>query len=143
MIIDKISSQIVEDYKSGNEKRRVLYQTLKAALLNKQKELKDAYSENEEIKVLKNELKQRKEAMEQFEQASRNDLAEKNKEEIDLISQLLPEQMNEEQLEKIVKEKIQSLDDKSFGSIMKAVMAETKGNADGKVVSDLVRKNLP
>lgn len=142
MIIDKINSQIVEDYKSGNSDRRVLLQTLKAALLNRQKELKDGYTEEEEIRVLKNELKQRQEALEQFKSASRDDLVKINQAEIDIISQMLPEQMSEEEIEKIVKEKIASLQDKSFGNAMKETMLELKGRADGKIVAELVKKNL-
>jgi len=142
MTIDKINSQIVEDYKSGNSDRRVLLQTLKAALLNRQKELKDGYTEEEEIRVLKNELKQRQEALEQFKSASRDDLVKINQAEIDIISQMLPEQMSEEEIEKIVKEKIASLQDKSFGNAMKETMLELKGRADGKIVAELVKKNL-
>jgi len=142
MIIDKINEQIIADYKSGNNQRRVLYQTLKASLLNKQKDLKEKYNEDEEVKILKNELKQRQEALQQFTKANRNDLAKTNQEEIALIQELLPEQMSDDDVERIVKEKIQELDDRSFGNVMKAVMQDLKGNADGRLVSELVKKNL-
>jgi len=142
MIIDKLNEQIIADYKSGNAERRVLYQTLKAALFNRQKELKDQYGEEEEIRILKNELKQRQEALEQFKSASRVDLVEKNQKEIDLISELLPEQMSSSDVEKVVENKINEAEDKSFGNVMKAVMQELKGKADGKIVSDLVKKHL-
>ncbi len=142
MIIDKINSQIIDDYKSGNSDRRVLLQTLKASLLNRQKELKDGYTKEEEVKVLKNELKQRQEALEQFESAARDDLARKNQAEIDVISQMLPELMSEEEIDKVVREKVASLQDKSFGNAMKETMQELKGRADGKIVSELVKKYL-
>jgi len=142
MIIDEINKKIIDDYKSGNADRRILLQTLKASLINRQKDLKDAYSEQEEIKVLKNELKQRQEALEQFKSASRKDLVEKNQKEIDLISEMLPEQMSEVEIEKIITVKISTAQDKSFGTIMKEVMQDLKGKADGKIVSDLVRKHL-
>ena len=142
MIIDKINEQIIADYKSGNNQRRVLYQTLKASLLNKQKDLKEKYNEDEEVKILKNELKQRQEALQQFTKANRNDLAKTNQEEIALIQELLPEQMSDGDVERIVKEKIQELDDRSFGNVMKAVMQDLKGKADGGLVSELVKKNL-
>lgn len=142
MIIDSINQQIIEDYKSGNSDHRVLLQTLKASLLNRQKELKDGYSEDEEIKVLKNELKQRQEALEQFKSASRDDLVGKNQAEIDVISGMLPALMSEKDIEKVVEEKISSSSDKSFGNVMKEVMGELKGRADGKIVSELVRKHL-
>jgi len=142
MIIDKINEQIIADYKSGNNQRRVLYQTLKASLLNKQKDLKEKYNEDEEVKILKNELKQRQEALQQFTKANRNDLAKTNQEEIALIQELLPEQMSDGDVERIVKEKIQELDDRSFGNVMKAVMQDLKGKADGRLVSELVKKSL-
>jgi hypothetical protein len=85
----------------------------------------------------------RQEALEQFQSAGRDDLAKKNEVEIGMLKEMLPEDMPEAEVEKIVKDKIDSLDDKSFGNIMREVMAELKGRADGKTVSELVRKNLP
>lgn len=142
MILDDINKKILEDYKSGNNERRVLLQTLKSSLLNRQKDLKDNYNEQEEIKVLSNELKQRKEALEQFKSASRDDLVKKNQFEIEIIEQMLPEQMNEAQIEEVVKRIAASSEDKSFGSIMKQAMQELQGKADGKTVSALVNKHI-
>lgn len=142
MIIDKINKQIIDDYKSGNNERRILLQTLKASLLNRQKDLKEYYNEKEEIKVLKNELKVRKEALVQFKAASRDDLVKKNTMEIDIISAMLPAMMDETEVEKIVVDKISSMEDKSFGNVMKEVMQELNGQADGKVVSEFVKKHL-
>ena len=142
MIIDEISQKIIQDYKSGNQERRVFLQTIKAALLNKQKDLQGDYTEEEEMKVLKNELKQRQEALEQFKNAGRDDLASVNEREIKMIKEMLPEDMPQAEIDKIVKEKIDSLEDKSFGNAMREVMIELKGRADGKVVSEAVRKCL-
>jgi len=143
MIIDDINSQILEDYKSGNEAHRVILQTIKASLQNKQKELGEKYSIDDEHKILKNELKQRKEALDQFKNAGRDDLVEKNQNEIDIIERMVPQDLPGEEIEKIVKEKLSSLEDRSFGSVMKAAMVEINGRADGRVVSEIVKKNLP
>jgi uncharacterized protein YqeY len=142
MIIDQISERIVGDYKSGNQERRVFLQTIKAALLNRQKDLKEKYTEEEETKVLKSELKARQEALEQFRSANREDLAKNNESEIAMLKKMLPEEMPKKEIEKVVKDKINSTDDKSFGNVMREVMIELKGRADGKIVSELVRLNL-
>lgn len=142
MIIDDLNTKIIADYKSGNTQRRVLYQTLKSSLLNKQKQLQDKYSKDDEIGVLKNELKQRQEALEQFRSANRADLIKTNEQEIVLIKEMLPEDMPIEEIEKTVLHMVETLDDKSFGNVMKQTMQELKGKADGKTVSELVKKHL-
>ncbi|MCX6809466.1 MAG: GatB/YqeY domain-containing protein [Candidatus Berkelbacteria bacterium] len=138
--LDWINQEIIKDYKSGNAERRVFLQTIKAALINKTKESGSQISEEDEIKVLKSEMKQRQEAVEQYKQANRQDLVDKVQKEVDILKGILPQDLSDEEIEKTVKEKIDSSEDKSFGSIMKESMAELKGRADGSRVSQIVKK---
>jgi len=140
--LDTINQKIIELYKNGDEKRRVLYQTLKSELLSAAKNKKEDLTESEEANVLKKELKMRNEALTQFESASRVDLIEKSKMEIAEIKALLPEDLSADEIRKTVKSAIESSEDKNFGEIMKLAMLELKGKADGKTVSEIVKEEL-
>jgi len=139
--IDELSQEIIKEYKTGNEQRRVLLQTLKAALLMKEKE-KGKLTETDEVAVLKNELKVRQQARTDFEKGGRVDLVEKTDEEIAEIKKMLPEEMSEQEIEKVVREVISLSEDKAFGSIMKQSMSRLAGKADGGTVSQVVRRVL-
>jgi len=139
-LLDKISQQIVAEYKSGNSEKRVLLQTLKAALLNKQKELKDKFDDTAAQGVLRAELKQRQETLPQFESGGREDLVNKTKTEIEIIKEMLPATLSEEEITKIAQEKLKGQNDLNFGQAMQIVMPEVKGRADGAVVAKVVRQ---
>jgi len=141
-ILDDISSQIVEDYKSGNSERRIILQTIKAALLVKQKDQKGVLSDEDAIKILRLELKQREEAKNQYNSAGRDDLVEKIEKEIAQIKKMLPEEISSEQIEKIVKGTVESAQEKNFGPLMGEIMSKLGPNADGKTVAQILKKYL-
>ncbi len=141
-ILEQINEQIIKEYKGGDADKRVLLQTVKAALLNKAKDKGEKFGDDDEIQVLKTELKQRQEALEQFKSGGREDLVQKTAKEIEIIKTYLPEQLGEAEIEKVVQDKLTSLSDKSFGSVMGAAMAELKGKADGAKVAEIVRKSI-
>ena len=141
-ILEDISKQIVENYKNGNSQRRILLQTIKAPLVMAEKDQKSALTDEEAIKVLRKELKQRVDAREQYRTASRNDLVEKMDFEISVLEEFLPSQMSERNIEKIVLEVISQSDDKSFGPVMGKVMNKLNGQADGSLVSQILKKHL-
>lgn len=140
-ILEKISQQVIEEYKTGNQEKRVTLQTLRSALLNKEKELK-GLDDTAAVKVLQSENKQRKEALEQYRNSGRDDLVEKIAKEISIIEQYLPSQMSEAEIEAIVKEEIEKAPQKEFGPIMKAAMTRLQGSADGKIIAEIVKKNI-
>jgi len=139
-ILKWLDEEIIKEYKAGNKIRRVFLQTIKAALLNRAKEVGGEISDEDEIRVLKSELKQRQEALEQYKAGNRQDLVDSIQKEINILKELLPAEMSEAEIEKIVREKIKTLEDKSFGSVMKTVMAELRERADGKTVAQIVKK---
>jgi len=139
--IDWLSQEIIKEYKAGNSERRIVLQTLKAALQSKEKE-RQGLTEEDEIAVLKSELKARQQAKADYENGQRDDLVKKMDFEISEISSMLPEQMGEEEIEKIVKEVVSKTSDKSFGNVMKESMIELKGKADGGAVSQVVKRVL-
>lgn len=97
------------------------------------------------IGVVKKMVKQRKESIDQYKAANRQDLVDKEMSELQVIEEYLPAQMSKEQIEKIVAEVIvetQAKTIKDMGIVMKAVLAKTAGSADGKLVSESIKAKL-
>jgi len=119
-----------------------------AAILNKEKEKgSDADGLTDEIvlEIVSSEAKKRKDSIEQYEKGGRSDLAEKEKEELEILSEYLPEQMSEEEIRKIVKEKISQLGaagPQDMGKVMGALMSDLKNKADGVIVKKIVEDEL-
>jgi uncharacterized protein YqeY len=144
-ILERLTEEMKEAMKSGEKERlstiRLLRGQIKDAEINKRAALTD----DEELTVLNNAAKKRKESIEAFSAAGRADLAEKERAELTVIQSYLPSPLTDEEIETIVNEAIaaaaaQTI--KDLGKVMPLVVAKTKGRADGKVVSDLVRKKL-
>ncbi len=140
--------KIEKDFKKALlEKDKITLSTLsllKSALKNREIELrvqKKKIDDEEIIKVIKREVKKRREAMEIYKD-KRNDLFEKEKKELEILEKYLPEEISEEEIRKIIKEKIDLLGEKNFGRIMKEVMKELAGRADGKRVAELVKEEI-
>ena len=102
---------------------------------------KKELTEDEVIKIIKKEAKKREEAM-RFYQGKREDLFEKEKKELEILKKYLPEEISDDELIKIIKEKINLLKTTSFSKIMGEVMKEVGNRADGKKVAELVKKEL-
>ncbi len=119
---------------------------LQSAVKNKEIEVRpNALTDDDVISVLKKSAKQRQDSIEQFTNAGRNDLADKEKAELAIIEAYLPQQMGADQVEAIVREAIKetgATSPKEMGAVMKAVMAKTQGTADNKLVSEIVKKLL-
>jgi len=132
-----------------------------AAVFNKEKEKRNKISKIEEelekldklsqltdeevIEVISSEAKKRKDSIEQYEKGDRNDLAEQEKKELEILMKYMPEQIDEDEIRKIVKSKIEELSISSpqeTGKVMGAVMPEFKGKADGAIVSKIVQEEL-
>ena len=97
------------------------------------------------LSVINREAKQRKDSIEQFTNAKRQDLADKEKQELEMLQAYLPTQMGEEQIRAIVQETIREINATSIaemGKVMGALMPKVKGKADGGLVSKIVRESL-
>ena len=147
----KIFERIIADLKDAQKKKDSLklstLRMAKSSLDYKKLELKkDKLEENEIIAVLKTTVKQRKESIEAFEKAGKNEAAQKEKEELKIIEAYMPASVPKEQIEKVVDEVIKELqitEIKEMGKAMKAAMEKFKGQiVDGKLVSNLVKEKL-
>ena len=146
---DSIRHLIEEAVKSSmRERNKERTSTLRMALSELKKEEIDnkiELSNEDSIKILQRMIKQRKESMSQFLNAQRNDLAEKEESEIVILQDFLPEQMSEEDINKLVIEAINETDAKEpqdIGKVMGFLKTKIQGNADMGIVSKLVKENL-
>ncbi|MEC9283774.1 MAG: GatB/YqeY domain-containing protein [Bdellovibrionota bacterium] len=145
-----MQKQIMDDVKNAmRAKEAVKLSTLRmlqSAIKNKEIEVRpNELSDKDVISVVKKLVKQRKEAAEQYENAGRPELAEKEIEESKFLEVYLPAQMGEEQVTAIVDEVIAALGAssmKEMGVVMKEVQAKTAGSADGKMISSIVKAKL-
>ena len=146
---DSIRHLIEEAVKSSmRERNKDRTSTLRMALSELKKEEIDnkiELSNEGSIKILQRMIKQRKESMSQFLNAQRNDLAEKEESEIVILQDFLPEQMSEDDINKLVIEAINETEAKEpqdIGKVMGFLKTKIQGNADMGVVSKLVKENL-
>tara|TARA_B100001173_G_C15684979_1_gene419519 strand:+ start:171 stop:611 length:441 start_codon:yes stop_codon:yes gene_type:complete len=145
MVLDKIKSQLKEAMKNGDKKTVLATRNILEKIKKEQVDSKEEINENTIMKIIAKHAKQLRESIVQFEKGNRLDLVEKEKEELLIAEKFLPEQLNEEDIKIIVLESIQELNVNQMsdmGKVMKNVLDKTKGMADGKIVSNLVRENL-
>lgn len=145
MLLQKLQEEMKAAMKSGDKDRlstiRMLISEIKKVQIDTKKELSD----EEIIQILQRYVKQRKEALEQYKKANREDLAQKEEKEIQIVQEFLPQPLSEEELRKIIDETISQLNAtsiKDMGKVIKAVMEKVKGRAEGSVVSSLVKEKL-
>ncbi len=102
------------------------------------------FNDDQVLAVLRKEVKQRKETLAEIDGSGREDLVKQTKAEIDVLEKYLPAEMTPEAVEAAVKAIVDAMDpgQKNMGSVMKAVMAKLKGQADGKLINQIVRKLL-
>ena len=121
------------------------FRMMKSALQNKQIELMRELNDDEAFKIFNTLIKQRKESIEQFIQGGRKELADKEEAEIKIISQFLPQALDPTEVENLVRQAITEVEAKSLsdmGKAIKTAMGKIAGRAEGKLVSDLVKKIL-
>jgi len=143
----EITVKLKEAMKSKDQVALTSLRAIKAELLLAQTASgsKQELSEAEEVKMIQKLVKQRKDSAAIFAKQNRSDLAEPELEQAAVIEQFLPEQLTEDEVEKIVLQAIEELGAsgmKDMGKVMATVNKEVAGQADGKTISVLVKKNL-
>jgi uncharacterized protein YqeY len=158
---EKIDEDLKRAMKEKKEREVSTLRLLKAAIFNREKEKRYKISKEKEelkeeelekesqlsdeeiIEVIHSEIKKRKEAILEFEKGKREDLVKKEKEEIEILKNYLPEQLSEKEIEKLAKEVIEKVgakDIKDMGKVMKELMPKVKGRTDGALVSKIVKE---
>ncbi len=142
---DDISKQQVEALKSKEELRLSVLRMLWSAIRNSEIDKKSNLDDAEVQQLIARQIKQSNDALKDFVSAKRDDLISKIEAELKILNEFLPEQMSDEELEKIVKQKIEELGASSssdIGKVMGVVMGQVKGLADGNRVREFVSKSL-
>ncbi len=144
-LFQKLQEEMKAAMKGGDKDRlstiRMLISEIKKVQIDSKKELTD----DEILSILQKYVKQRKEAYEQYSKAGREDLANKELKEIEIVQEFLPQPLSEEEIVKIVQQTISDLGAssiKDMGKVVKAVMEKVKGRAEGSVVSKIVKEKL-
>ncbi|MBN2197993.1 GatB/YqeY domain-containing protein [Candidatus Wolfebacteria bacterium] len=152
MLNQKITENLKKAMKAGREFEVGVLRMVLASVHNKEiekkaksKDTEETLSNEEIIEVLLKEAKKRKEAIEIYKKGNREELAEKEAKELEIIKNYLPEEAPIEEIEKIVKsaiEKTGAKTEKEFGLVMKETMKELKDKADASVVSEIIKREL-
>lgn len=143
---EQILNDMKEAMKSKDADRLSAIRMLQSAIKYKEIEVRPKeMTEEDSLSVVKKLVKQRKDSIEEFTKASRQDLADKEKFELGILEAYLPAQLSKEKVEAITKEVIASLgakDIKQMGAVIKEVQARTAGASDGKTISEIVKQQL-
>ncbi|OJG82975.1 glutamyl-tRNA(Gln) amidotransferase subunit E [Enterococcus ratti] len=118
---------------------------IKSSIQNEQIKEGHDLTEEEELTVLSREMKQRRDSLHEFEEAGRDDLAEKVKSEIAIVEKYMPEQLSEADIRQLVQKAITQTNAssvKEFGKVMGVIMPKVKGKADGSQVNAIVKELL-
>jgi uncharacterized protein len=142
--------KINDDLKTAMSKREELMvsvlRLIKSAVHNQEiakKKKEKGLTDEEVIQVVSSEAKKRRDSIDAFQKGGRQDLVDQEQKELAIITTYLPQQLSEEVITKIVQEVVVgSPDEKNFGKIMGQVMARVKGQADGTLVSKVVKATL-
>ncbi|MDN4525441.1 GatB/YqeY domain-containing protein [Fictibacillus fluitans] len=144
-LLDRLNQDMKQAMKDKNKQKLSVIRMVKASLQNESIKLGHDLNEEEELTVLAREMKQRKDSLQEFEKAGRNDLADSLKEEIAIITDYMPQQLSEDEVKEIVLAAIEQVGASSkgdMGKVMGVVMPQVKGKADGSLVNKLVQQNL-
>ena len=142
---EKINEDLKEAMKNKDNFKLGVIRMIKGAMQLAKKSPREELTDDDVIDVLSKQVKMRKEAIEQFEKAGRNDLVEQNKKEIEILSSYMPEALSDEEINKIFDEifdEVKPTSSKDMGLIMKTVTPLVKGKADMSLVSKLIKERL-
>lgn len=142
---DKINDDFVTAMKSKDETKVSVLRLLKSALQNYQIAEQKELSDDDIIKVIQKEIKQRKDSISTYETGGRSELADKEKAEIEVLTKYMPQQLSNEELTEIVEKAIAetgATSEADIGKVMGRVMPQVAGRADGGQVSAKAKELL-
>lgn len=142
---ERLNDDMKQAMKDKDKFKLSTIRMMRASIKNLEIDLKRSLDDNEVLDILSREIKQRKDSLQEFDKAGRDDLVTDLAAEIEIISHYLPEQLTEEEIKAIVTQTIQELGASSkadMGKVMGALLPKTKGRADGKLVNQFVQQFL-
>lgn len=161
MLKEKLQNDVKDALKSGNAQKRMVLSLVLSAIKSRELEKRTKLSKTESdtskleessklndeeiIEVLSSEIKKRKEAIEQYQKGGREELAQKERNELNILLTYMPEQMSEGEVREEVKKAVSltgASGIKDMGKVIGAVMVKVKGKADGQMVNRIVKEEL-
>lgn len=142
---DRLTEDMKQAMKDKDKLKLSVIRMVRSAIKNAEIESKSTLSDDEIITVLNRELKQRRDSLQEFKNAGREDLVEGLLAEIEILHQYLPEQLSEQELKDIIQSVINEVgatSKKDMGKVMGALIPKINGRADGKLASQLVQEYL-
>lgn len=142
---ERLNDDMKQAMKSQEKFKLTTIRMVRAAIKNLEIDLKRPLEDSEVLDILSREIKQRKDSLQEFDKAGRDDLAKDVAAEIEIISVYLPQQLTEEEIKVIVQQTIQETGASSkaeMGKVMSALLPKVKGRADGKLVNTFVQQFL-
>jgi uncharacterized protein YqeY len=144
-LAERLSSDYKEALKAGHGSSVSVLRMVRAAIKNAEIEKGTALSDEEIQEILGSFVKRGRESVEHYLKASREDLVQQERQEMEVIQQYLPQQLSGGELADLIGLTIREIEAQGpgdFGKVMKAVMAKVRGRADGKVVHEQVKRSL-
>lgn len=144
-IQERLTEAMKAAMKARDSVRLGTVRMMRTAIKNREIEARTELEQAEAVKVLATLVKQRRESAEAYRQAGRDDLAAREEQELVVIQEFLPAQLDEEEIRAIIEEAMTetgATSMKDMGRVMKLVTGRTTGRADGRLVSDLVKARL-
>jgi len=144
-LAEQIEKDYLETYKNKDEAKTSLLRMLKSSIQNAKIAQKSDLSDQDTIKIIQREVKQRIDAIEDYKKGGRADLAEKESKEIEYLKIYLPKELSDQELELIIKEGISqtgATGPSDFGKVMGATMPKIAGRATGDRVSQILKRLL-
>ncbi|MFA6897126.1 MAG: GatB/YqeY domain-containing protein [Patescibacteria group bacterium] len=141
----KIKEDLKEAMRKGDSVTRDVLRMLTSDIKNEAMKVRKELEDKDVLGVVRKNIKSRKDSIEQFVNGGREDLADKEREELAILEKYQPEQMSEDEIRSAVKKAIESLDEKdanNFGLVMKESMKAVEGRADGVLVGKIVKETL-
>ena len=144
-----MKEKLMEDLKTAMKNKDIIkkntIQMIRAAILQTEKDKQIELDDNGILEIISKQVKQKNDALEQFEKANRQDLVEQTKLEINILKEYLPKQLSREEVEQIVVDLSRTLgisDMKGMGTLIKSAKAKIGAGSDGKTISEVVKKVL-
>jgi uncharacterized protein YqeY len=142
---ERLNEDMKQMMKSGDKFALTVVRMIRSAVKNAEIDAKRTLTDDEVMDILTREIKQRRDALQEFEKAGREDLANQAKAEVEVIQRYMPQPLTEEELISIVEETVNEVGATSkgdMGKVMSALMPKVKGRADGKQVNAVVQRLL-
>ncbi|HAE61976.1 MAG TPA: aspartyl-tRNA amidotransferase [Eubacteriaceae bacterium] len=142
---DRLMSDLKISMREKDNVKKATITMVRAAILQSEKDNKIVLNDEDVLGVIAKQVKQRKDALEEFKKAQREDLMEQTAKELDILMDYLPKQLTEEELKVIVSDAIKEVGAtsiKDMGKVMSTVMPKVKGRADGTMINKIVKEIL-